>query len=241
MFFDRKSTWVTVFPMIVLLKNVWARSKQSKVRFGGRVKVLFNTLGKFKAKYIEMFIIKIVVRDNTWRSLYIWLGVRFHICQSGHGNRNNSECELLSGKLLSAVTQAAAVISTVIVGDHQRALITLPARFWHCQQVLPLPATLAPTWLWKPSDIQKGTDLHWQHHWINSTDYQLTYRFFVSERKKYIFHTERPLSIPADYKHTIVIDLPGPRRMCYYMFVRDGWCYSWALYYEAVTCTSSIK
>lgn len=38
----------------------------------------------------------------------------------------------------SGVTQEAAVISTVIVGDHQRALITLPGlgtanRCCHCQ------------------------------------------------------------------------------------------------------------
>lgn len=79
------------------------------------------------------------------------------------------KCSFLSG-----MTQAAAVISTVIVGHHQRASIT-PARPWHRQQVPALPARLAPTWLWKPSDIQKGTDLHWMHHWINTADYQLTY------------------------------------------------------------------
>lgn len=68
----------------------------------------------------------------------------------------------------SGMTQAAAVISTVIVGHHQRASIT-PARSWQRQQVPPLPASLAPptpppplcekTKKKKPSDIQKGTDL----------------------------------------------------------------------------------
>lgn len=86
------------------------------------------------------------------------------------------KCSFLSG-----MTQAAAVISTVIVGHHQRASIT-PARSWHRQQVTALPARLAPTWLWKPSDIQKGTDLHWMHHWINTADYQLTYTV--------LYHTE---------------------------------------------------
>lgn len=62
-----------------------------------------------------------------------------------------------------------------------------PARPWHCQQVLPLPAWLAQKCLWKPSDIQKGTDLHWMHHWINTTDYQLTYTVFLSERVKLFF------------------------------------------------------
>lgn len=49
------------------------------------------------------------------------------------------KCSFLSG-----MTQAAAVISTVIVGHHQRASIT-PARSWHRQQVPALPASLAPT------------------------------------------------------------------------------------------------
>lgn len=87
------------------------------------------------------------------------------------------KCSFLSG-----MTQAAAVISTVIVGHHQRASIT-PARPWHSQQVPAVPARLAPTWLWKPSDIQKGTDLHWMHHWINTADYQLTYTV--------LYHTEK--------------------------------------------------
>lgn len=88
------------------------------------------------------------------------------------------KCSFLSG-----MTQAAAVISTVIVGHHQRASIT-PARPWHRQQVPALPARLAPRWLWKPSDIQKGTDLHWMHHWINTADYQLTYTVLYRTEKR---------------------------------------------------------
>ena len=70
--------------------------------------------------------------------------------ESGVQNTENvGKCEPLSANasvFLSGVTQAAAVISTVIVGHHQRASIT-PARPWHCQQVPALPARLAPVWL----------------------------------------------------------------------------------------------
>lgn len=98
------------------------------------------------------------------------------------------KCSFLSG-----MTQAAAVISTVIVGHHQRASIT-PARPWHRQQVPALPARLAPTWLWKPSDIQKGTDLHWMHHWINTADYQLTYTvlYHTEKREKWVLKHRKP-------------------------------------------------
>lgn len=88
------------------------------------------------------------------------------------------KCSFLSG-----MTQAAAVISSAIVGHQQRASIT-PARPWHRQQVPPLPARLALMRLWKPSDIQKGTDLHWMHHWLNTADYQLTYSVLYRTEKK---------------------------------------------------------
>lgn len=116
------------------------------------------------------------------------------------------KCSFLSG-----MTQAAAVISTVIVGHHQRASIT-PARPWHRQQVPALPARLAPTWLWKPSDIQKGTDLHWMHHWINTADYQLTYTvlYHTEKRGKMGFETQKAcLKILAVccYNHMLNTDL----------------------------------
>lgn len=99
------------------------------------------------------------------------------------------KCSFLSG-----MTQAAAVISTVIVGHHQRASIT-PARPWHRQQVPALPARLAPTRLWKPSDIQKGTDLLWMHHWINTADYQLTYTvlYRTEKREKWVLKPRKPV------------------------------------------------
>lgn len=102
-------------------------------------------------------------------------------------NRSDRCCRLMLFFLslflsLIGMTQAAAVISTVIVGRHQRAWIT-PARPWQSQQVGALPASLALTWLWKPSDIQKGTDLHWMHHWINTADYQLTYTVLCRQRR----------------------------------------------------------
>lgn len=108
-------------------------------------------------------------------------------CRFRGKNRSDRCCRLMLFFLslflsLIGMTQAAAVISTVIVGRHQRAWIT-PARPWQSQQVGALPASLALTWLWKPSDIQKGTDLHWMHHWINTADYQLTYTVLCRQRR----------------------------------------------------------
>lgn len=154
-------------------------------------------------------------RSARWHVFHVW-----HVLHDVHGSGSRSSLFLFltsfflpwpslaaSGKqerwwkraivgkcsFLSGMTQAAAVISTVIVGHHQRASIT-PARPWHRQQVPALPARLAPTWLWKPSDIQKGTDLHWMHHWINTADYQLTYTvlYHTEKREKWVLKHRKP-------------------------------------------------